>query len=45
MGDLLSQPSEYGGLGLGTIATSALFLAVIASIVAYMSMGRRKLAA
>ena len=32
-GDLLSQPPEYGGLGLGTIFTSALFLAVIAGIV------------
>jgi len=36
-GDLLSQPHQYGGLGLGTIITSAVFLAVIAGIVAYMS--------
>jgi uncharacterized membrane-anchored protein len=37
-GDLLSQPSEYGGLGLGTIVTSVLFLGTIAAVVAYMTM-------
>jgi uncharacterized membrane-anchored protein len=37
-GDLLSQPHEYGGMGLGTIITSALFLATIAAIVLYMSV-------
>jgi uncharacterized membrane-anchored protein len=37
-GDLLSQPHEYGGMGLGTIITSALFLSAIAGIVLYMSM-------
>lgn len=37
-GDLLSQPMEYGGLGLGTIVTSAIFLAVIAALVAYMTL-------
>ena len=37
-GDLLSQPAEYGGMGLGTIITSALFLAAIFGIVAYMSV-------
>ncbi|CAM4350636.1 hypothetical protein [Palleronia rufa] len=36
-GDLLSQPREYGGLGLGTIVTSAIFLTVIVGIVIYMS--------
>ena len=36
-GDLLSQPGEYGGMGFGTIITSALFLAAIAAIVIYMS--------
>jgi len=39
-GDLLSQPIRYGGLGLGTVITSALFLAAIAGIVALMSVGR-----
>ena len=40
-GDLLSQPAEYGGYGLGTIMTSALFLAAIVAIVIYMSRGRQ----
>ena len=39
-GDLLSQPTEYGGMGLGTIVTSALFLAAIIGIVVYMSATR-----
>jgi uncharacterized membrane-anchored protein len=37
-GDLLSQPAEYGGMGLGTIITSGLFLTAIVAIVAYMSL-------
>jgi uncharacterized membrane-anchored protein len=37
-GDLLSQPTQYGGLGLGTIITSSLFLAAITGIVIYMSL-------
>jgi uncharacterized membrane-anchored protein len=37
-GDLLSQPRQYGGLGLGTVLTSALFLAIIAGVVIYMSI-------
>lgn len=37
-GDLLSQPAQYGGMGLGTILTSALFLGAIVMIVAYMSL-------
>lgn len=40
-GDLLSQPTDYGGLGLGTVITSFLFLSVIAGIVAYMSLTNR----
>ncbi len=39
-GDLLSQPTEYGGMGLGTIITSAIFLAAIVAIVAYMTKTR-----
>jgi uncharacterized membrane-anchored protein len=39
-GDLLSQPTEYGGMGLGTILTSAIFLAVIIGIVIYMTATR-----
>lgn len=40
-GDLLSQPVDYGGLGLGTVVTSFIFLAVIAAIVIYMSVMNR----
>ena len=38
IGDFLSQSRGYGGLGLGTIITSAIFLAAITAIVAYMSL-------
>ena len=37
-GDLLSQPHQYGGLGLGTIITSALFLGAIVLIVIVMTL-------
>lgn len=40
-GDLLSQPKQYGGLGLGTIMTSAIFLTIIVLTVIYMSMRHR----
>ena len=40
-GDLLSQPVKYGGFGLGTVITSALFLAAIAAIVAYVTVTHR----
>ncbi len=39
-GDLLSQPVQYGGMGLGTVITSVLFLAAITVIVTSMSVGR-----
>jgi len=38
LGDLLSQSRDYGGLGLGTIDTSLVFLAVISSLVAFVSL-------
>lgn len=41
LGDYLSQPRDSGGLGLGTTATSALFLATIAIVVAYLSITRK----
>jgi uncharacterized membrane-anchored protein len=37
LGDLMSQPTDYGGMGLGTIYTSLVFLTVIVAIVIYMS--------
>lgn len=39
-GDLLSQPVADGGLGFGTIITSALFLAGIAGTIFYMTKTR-----
>ena len=42
MGDLLSQPVKDGGVGLGTIVTSALFLAVIAAMVAHLTIAMRR---
>ena len=40
IGDLLSQPAANGGLGLGTVVTSAIFLVTILGLVAYMTVGR-----
>ena len=37
--DLLSQAQTYGGMGLGTIVTSAVFLAIIVVLVAFLSLG------
>ncbi len=37
LGDLLSQSREYGGLGFGTVSTSAFFLSVIIVLVAWIS--------
>ena len=38
LGDLLSQSQPNGGLGLGTVGTSLLFLAVIVALVAAVSV-------
>lgn len=40
-GDYLSQPIANGGLGLGTVITSAIFLSTIATLVIYLSVTRR----
>lgn len=40
-GDYLSQPVSEGGLGLGTVITSAIFLSTIAGLVTYLSITRR----
>ncbi len=37
-GDFLSQPTANGGLGLGTVVTSLIFLSAIAGTVLYMSL-------
>lgn len=41
LGDYLSQPPKYGGLGLGATVTSAIFLTAIAATVAYLAVTRR----
>jgi uncharacterized membrane-anchored protein len=40
LGDYLSQPVHDGGLGIGTVATSALFLTAILALVLYLSVAR-----
>ena len=43
-GDLLSQSTAAGGLGLGTTITSALFLSVIVLLVSVLTLGARRTA-
>jgi uncharacterized membrane-anchored protein len=42
-GDLLSQPTADGGLGLGTTGTSALFLVIIVALVIVLTVRNPKL--
>ncbi|KOV84099.1 membrane protein [Streptomyces sp. NRRL WC-3618] len=44
IGDYLSQPTGDGGLGFGTVVTSALFLTVILVLVVYLSVTRKDVA-
>ena len=41
LGDLLSQARSDGGLGFGTVGTSALFLVTIAGLVIFLSITKR----
>ena len=41
IGDFLSQSAKDGGLGLGATGTTFLFLAIILSLVAYLTVTRR----
>ncbi|WP_064457646.1 COG4705 family protein [Streptomyces hygroscopicus] len=41
VGDYLAQPTGDGGLGLGTVVTSALFLTVIVGLVGFLSVSRK----
>ncbi|MFD8676991.1 hypothetical protein ACFV1A_28445 [Streptomyces seoulensis] len=41
IGDYLSQPTGDGGLGLGTVVTSVLFLAVILGLVVFLTVTQR----
>ncbi|KPI21918.1 protein of unknown function DUF347 [Actinobacteria bacterium OK074] len=44
IGDYLSQPTGDGGLGFGTVVTSALFLTVILGLVGYLAVTRKDVA-
>ncbi|MEU5093539.1 hypothetical protein [Streptomyces sp. NPDC020996] len=44
VGDYLSQPTGDGGLGLGTVITSALFLIVILGLVVHLTVTRKDVA-
>lgn len=41
IGDYLSQSPKYGGLGLGTVITSAVFLVAIIGLVSFLSITRK----
>ena len=41
IGDYLSQPHRHGGLGLGTVKTSVVFLGIIFGLVSYLSATKR----
>lgn len=40
IGDLLTQPTSHGGLGLGTMPTSGVFLVIIVGLVTYLMVSR-----
>ncbi len=42
MGDLLSQSHPDGGIGLGTTATSSIFLLIIATLVTYLTITHKE---
>ncbi len=42
LGDLLSQSQDYGGLGLGTIVTSLVFLSIITGLVIALTIDQRR---
>lgn len=44
-GDFLSQPTANGGLGLGTVGTSAIFLAVILALIVLMTKAQSRASA
>ena len=41
IGDHLSQPTDHGGLGIGSTGTSALFLGVILALVSFLTVTER----
>lgn len=42
LGDYLSQPHQNGGLGLGTVGTSSLFLLMILGMVVQLTLSRKR---
>ena len=42
IGDLLSQPVAAGGLGLGTVSTSGIFLITIFGLITYLTIQQKK---
>ncbi len=38
IGDYLSQPRDEGGLALGTLITSAVFLVLIAAVIGHLTL-------
>ena len=44
IGDYLSQPNGDGGLGLGSVVTSVLFLCVVLGLVVYLAVTRKDVA-
>ena len=42
IGDLLSQPMTAGGLGLGTVSTSGIFLIAIFGLIAHLTIQQKK---
>ena len=41
IGDFLSQDKDAGGLALGTMTTSAIFLVAIVAVIAYLTVTHR----
>ena len=41
LGDFLAQPTDSGGLGLGTTGTSLIFLALISGLVMYLTTSKK----
>ena len=42
-GDLLSKPLAEGGVGLGTVGTSGIFLVTILTLAGYLTISQRDL--
>lgn len=45
LGDLMSQPKDAGGLGIGTAITSAVFLVTILALVGYLALSKTDVSA